>query len=68
MAMRDLKKLQKEADALPPEEQLQLARYLLHRARKHALKPTGDLSEFRGSIKLSMDPLAFQQAIRAEWP
>ena len=27
-----------------------------------------DLNKFRGAIKLKGDPLAYQRAIRAEWP
>jgi hypothetical protein len=34
MAMRDLKAIQKEAEALQPEEQVQLAHYLLERVKK----------------------------------
>ena len=68
MALRDLKELQKQVDALPPEEQVQLAHYLLAKAKQPRLKRTGNLSEFRGAIKLTVDPLEFQKAIRAEWP
>jgi len=68
MALRDLKELQKQADGLKPEEQIRLAHYLLAKAAKAGLKPTGDLSEFKGSVKLTVDPLEFQRVIRAEWP
>ncbi|KAA0228720.1 DUF2281 domain-containing protein [Fimbriimonadia bacterium ATM] len=34
MAVHDLKELQRQADALKPEEQIQLAAYLLAKARK----------------------------------
>ena len=68
MALRDLKELQREADALRPEEQVQLARYLLKKAKEAELKDTGSLSEFRGCIRLTVDPLEYQWSIRAEWP
>ena len=67
MAQRDWKEIQAEADALSAEEQILLANYLLSKA-KSRLKATGNLHEFRGAIKLSIDPCEFQKSIRAEWP
>lgn len=45
MAMRDLKEFQKQADALGPEEQIQLAAYLLAKARKLKVGEEALLSE-----------------------
>ena len=67
MALRDFKELQQEADALSPEQQLELAHYLLAKAKQPHLKPTGDLGEFRGTIQLKIDPLDYQRSIRSEW-
>lgn len=67
MALRNLKELQTDADALSPTEQIELANYLLDKAMKTALRVTGDLSEFKGKINLNIDPLDFQRAIRSEW-
>jgi hypothetical protein len=67
MALRDLKQLQQDADALDPEEQLALANYLYAKARTSALKATGNLSEFKGAVDLKLDPVEFQKSIRAEW-
>ncbi len=68
MALQDMIELQKQADALNPEEQILLANYLLGKAKRPMLQPATDLSEFRGAIKLTKDPLEFQRSIRAEWP
>lgn len=67
MALRNLKELQTDADALSPAEQVELANYLLEKAKKSTLRVTGDLSEFKGKINLNIDPLEFQRAIRSEW-
>lgn len=67
MALRNLKELQTDADALSPAEQVELANYLLDKAKSATLRATGDLSEFRGKINLKVDPIEFQRAIRSEW-
>ena len=68
MAMRDMKQIRDEALRLEPEEQVQLAVFLLHHSRMKAIKSSGDLSEFRGSLHLTVDPLEHQARLRAEWP
>ncbi len=68
MSVGDLQRLQKEAEELTPDEQVQLARHLLERAQERPLKPTGDLSAFKGCLKLSVDPIEYQRQIRSEWP
>ena len=45
VALRDLKELQKQADALKPEEQIQLATYLLAKAKKLKVGEESLLSE-----------------------
>lgn len=67
MALRDFKELQQDADALTPKEQVELAHYLLAKARGAALKQSGNLNEYKGTVKLSIDPLNYQKSIRAEW-
>lgn len=68
MAAPDWKELQKRLDSLTPEEKVQLAEYLMRQAAEGGIKPTGDLSQFRGIIKLSVDPMEFQRSVRGEWP
>jgi hypothetical protein len=65
MAMRDVERLQKEAEALSREEQIQLAEILLSNAKQPG-KVT-DLSSFSGCIKLTIDPIEYQRAMRSEW-
>ena len=67
MALRDFQQIVKDADALTPEDQIRLANYLYSKAVKQGLKPTENLSEFSGSIHLTIDPTAYQAEIRAEW-
>lgn len=72
MALRDLKEIQKRADALSPEEQVQLAKYLLSKAgRSHAdsNEPNGDaLMRYYGRINFKGDPVGIQRKMRSEWP
>jgi len=69
MALRDLESLQKAAEKLPPDEQLQLAQFLLQRAGKLAVKGrVVDLNKYAGTVKLKEDPMEYQKRVRAEWP
>ena len=68
MSNRDLRAIQHDAEALTPQEQLQLAEYLMAKARSSTLKECGDLSEFKGSIQLTVDPVEYQKSVRADWP
>lgn len=68
VAPRDLETIQRDADSLSPEEQIALANYLLEKATGRRLRTTGNLSEFKGAIRLTEDPIEFQKSIRAEWP
>jgi len=69
MALRDLESLQKAAEKLPPDEQLQLAQFLIAKVRreKYGVKNV-DLSPFYGKVKLKEDPMEYQKRVRAEWP
>jgi hypothetical protein len=51
MAMRDLKEIQKRADALTPEEQLQLADYLVAKARRSMSPNPFDKEKWAEAIK-----------------
>jgi len=64
--MRDVERLRKEAEALPREEQLQLAEILL--ANTKLTSNNADLDSFWGCLTLTIDPLEFQRSIRSEWP
>ena len=69
MALRDLEKLQKAAEKLPPDEQIELAQFLLKRAGKLVVKgKVVDLNKYAGTVKLKGDPLEYQKRVRAEWP
>jgi hypothetical protein len=68
MASREFKLIREEALRLEPEEQVQLAVFLLHHSRMRSVKTTGDLSEFKGTLRLSVDPQKHQRRLRAEWP
>jgi hypothetical protein len=69
MALRDLEKLQKAAEKLPPDEQLQLVQFLLQRAGKLVVKgKVVDLNKYAGTVKLKEDPMEYQKRVRAEWP
>ena len=68
MAQRDLDQIKQAAENLTNEQLLDLAQYLLEKARKprYPVKKA-DLSEFYGKIEFPEDALEYQQRIRAEW-
>ncbi|HVL40093.1 MAG TPA: hypothetical protein VM328_11945 [Fimbriimonadaceae bacterium] len=71
MALRDLQELQRRADALSREEQLQLANYLLTKAQPavQGFQPNGSaLMRYFGKIDFKGDPVEIQRKMRAEWP
>ena len=68
MAAPDWKELQKKLDSLTPEQKVELAEYLLRQVSNGGVKATGNLSEFRGVLELSVDPVDFQRSVRGEWP
>lgn len=47
--------------SISSQEDLELAEIIAH------AKPASDLADYRGTLKLTEDPLAFQQRIRNEW-
>ncbi len=68
MAMRELKHLQEEAEKLTQDQQLELAQFLIERARrkKYVAKPV-DLNKFAGTVNFPEDALEYQHRVRAEW-
>ena len=58
--------MRKEAEALTPDEQKELADYLIARA-KRAEAGKVDLQSLAGVLKLTVDPLEYQREIRSEW-
>ncbi|MFY9235167.1 MAG: hypothetical protein WAO58_12000 [Fimbriimonadaceae bacterium] len=68
MAIRDLQELQKRADALSPEEQIQLAQYLLTKAHETTAANGEALMRFFGKIDFKGDPMDIQRKMRSEWP
>jgi hypothetical protein len=68
MAMRDWEHLRMEAEKLTAEQQLELAEYLIHKARKGKyVAKVVDLNKYAGTVIYPEDPLAYQNRIRAEW-
>jgi hypothetical protein len=63
-----LAEIEAAADALPLEQKKKLLQFLLLRVngQAEARRPT-DLAEFSGVLRLSEDPLAWQQRMRTEW-
>jgi hypothetical protein len=63
-----LAEIEAAADALPLEQKKELLQFLLLRVNGQAVagRPT-DLLEFSGVVRLSEDPLAWQQRMRTEW-
>jgi hypothetical protein len=66
--MSTLAEVEAAAEALPLEEKRKLIRFLTSRldAERPAEHQT-DLAPFSGAVRLSGDPLAWQQRVRGEW-
>ena len=66
--MSTLAEIEAAADALPLEQKRELLQFLVSRVNGEsgAKRPT-DLAEFSGALRLSEDPLAWQQRVRNEW-
>lgn len=66
--MSTLAEIEAVADALPLEQKKKLLQFLVSRVNGEsgAKRPT-DLAEFFGALRLSEDPLAWQQSVRDEW-
>ena len=66
--MSTLQEIEAAADALPVEQKRKLLDFLAARINggQAAHSPT-DLREFAGALRLSTDPLAWQQRVRGEW-
>jgi hypothetical protein len=66
--MSTLTEIEAAAEALPLEEKQQLILFLTSRmnGEKPVERPT-DLAAFSGAVRLSEDPLAWQQRVRGEW-
>jgi hypothetical protein len=66
--MSTLAEIEAAADALPLAEQKKLLQFLESRVNgdRDAKRPT-DLAKFAGALRLTEDPLAWQQRVRGEW-
>jgi hypothetical protein len=66
--MSTLAEIEAAVDALPLEQKQELLRFLASRVNgeREAKRPS-DLAEFAGTLRLSEDPLAWQQRVRGEW-
>jgi hypothetical protein len=63
-----LAEIETAADALSLEEKRHLLEFLAARVNGgHRDDQTTDLSKFAGTLRLSEDPLAWQQRVRGEW-
>jgi hypothetical protein len=68
MALRKLDEIKQQANSLSDEEKLELAQYLIGRARteKYPIQEV-DLSNFYGIVKFREDAMEMQKRWRAEW-
>jgi hypothetical protein len=63
-----LAEIEAAADALPLDEKRQLLEFLASRLNGNdQRRQSGNLSEFAGTLRLTEDPLAWQQRVRGEW-
>jgi hypothetical protein len=62
-----LAEIEAAADALPLEQKQELLRFLASRVNGDRKEGPTDLSQFAGTLRLSEDPLAWQQRVRGEW-
>lgn len=66
--MSTLAEIEAAADALPLEQKRQLLEFLAARVNgENTPERRTDLREFAGALRLSEDPLAWQQRVRGEW-
>jgi hypothetical protein len=63
-----LAEIEAAADVLPLAEKKKLLQFLESRVNgdRDAKSPT-DLAKFAGALRLTEDPLAWQQCVRGEW-
>jgi hypothetical protein len=63
-----LVEIEAAVDALPLEQKKKLLQFLESRMNGgREAKPASNLAEFAGTLRLSEDPLAWQQRVRGEW-
>jgi len=63
-----LAEIEAAADALPLEQKKELLQFLVSRVNGDSgARRSSDLAEFSGTLRLSEDPLAWQQRMRNEW-
>jgi hypothetical protein len=56
------------ANALPLEEKKKLLQFLASRVNGESeAKQPADLAKYAGALRLTEDPLAWQQRVRGEW-
>ncbi len=68
LPMSTLQEIEAAADALPLDQKKQLIAFLASRVNGGSVENNpSDLREFAGAIRLSEDPLTWQQRVRGEW-
>lgn len=69
MVPRDLEELQRDAEELTPDQQLQLAAFLIQRARGRTYTAkVVDLNKHAGTVQYpEEDAVAYQRRVRTEW-
>ena len=66
--MSTLAEIEAAADALPLEQKKKLLKFLESRVNGDRETKAGtDLAKFSGAVRLSQDPLSWQQRVRGEW-
>jgi len=63
-----LAEIEAAAEALPLDQKRKLLEFLISQVNgERATTPPTDLAKFAGTVRLSEDPLVWQQRMRGEW-
>jgi hypothetical protein len=66
--MSTLGEIEAAIEVLPLEQKQELLRFLASRVNgERQVENPSDLSQFAGALRLSEDPLTWQQRVRGEW-
>ena len=65
--MSTLAEIEAAAEALTADEKQKLIRFLTSHLNGEGIAKQTDLATFSGALRLSQDPLVWQQRVRGEW-
>jgi hypothetical protein len=66
MSSAEVRRITDAIDKLEPDDRARVLNYLL-RERRGPINKVNDIKHLYGSIKLTVDPMEFQEKIRDEW-